>query len=278
MGLFCSAERAIAVTCILKECTAAVAPALWADVCAQSRHVQNFDEHVNTEMKRLNKYASTTRLASKPVDPGPLCPICSEPQLVLLKNKATGSNGCIVATEDVPAAEGSKVCDHVACEECWARWAEEHIERSRFDRAVNMRCLGPTCIEPAVRGLWDHACTRSPTVQDLENAFQRRRRLQENVLFPAAMQIDCPQPRCVGLGYMGYDTVMCFMCEHQWAPEHAGEAPPEIDVELVMGIQVKRCPKCSEYIEKNGGCDHMTCRHRGCGHKFWWTTLKPYRT
>jgi ariadne-1 len=41
-----------------------------------------------------------------------------------------------------------------------------------------------------------------------------------------------------------------------------------------MGVKVKKCPKCTEYIEKNGGCDHMTCR---CGHEFWWSSLTPYR-
>jgi ariadne-1 len=43
-----------------------------------------------------------------------------------------------------------------------------------------------------------------------------------------------------------------------------------------MGVAVKRCPKCSQYIEKNGGCDHMKCGHRGCGYEFWWSTLQPY--
>merc|ERR1712032_779320 len=88
-----------------------------------------------------------------------------------------------------------------------------------------------------------------------------------NQLFPAAMQVDCPQPLCVGLGYLGFDTVMCFMCEHQWNPEEPGEAVPDVDVEEVMGLMVKRCPKCSQYIEKNGGCDHMKCRRRGCGYE-----------
>jgi len=82
-------------------------------------------------------------------------------------------------------------------------------------------------------------------------------------------------PGCWGLGYLGFDTVMCFMCEEQWNPEEGGvPMPVDVDVEEVMGVKVKKCPKCSEYIEKNGGCDHMTCR---CKYEFWWSTLAPYR-
>lgn len=38
----------------------------------------------------------------------------------------------------------------------------------------------------------------------------------------------------------------------------------------------KACPRCKGDIEKNGGCDHMTCRRPGCGYEFYWSTLKPY--
>merc|ERR1712179_713603 len=98
----------------------------------------------------------------------------------------------------------------------------------------------------------------SPAAKELKRALGRRRRLQCNPLYPASVQIVCPQPGCVGLGYLGFDTVMCFLCEHQW-PAQDGDAP----VENLPGT-LKACPRCQAQIEKNGGCDHMTCR---CGHE-----------
>merc|ERR550514_1353158 len=42
----------------------------------------------------------------------------------------------------------------------------------------------------------------------------------------------------------------------------------------------KPCPRCQSPIEKNDGCDHMTCRRGagGCGHEFCWLCLADYAT
>ena len=38
----------------------------------------------------------------------------------------------------------------------------------------------------------------------------------------------------------------------------------------------KPCPRCGVAIDKNGGCDHMTCRM--CRHEFCWRCLADYRS
>ncbi len=38
--------------------------------------------------------------------------------------------------------------------------------------------------------------------------------------------------------------------------------------------QYKRCPKCKVYLDKNGGCNHFTCR--ACRHEFCWDCGKPW--
>jgi hypothetical protein len=37
----------------------------------------------------------------------------------------------------------------------------------------------------------------------------------------------------------------------------------------------KTCPSCTTSIEKNKGCDHMTCRH--CKHEFCWECLADWK-
>lgn len=184
------------------------------------------------------------------------CVICQEPRVSLLENAS---------------------CGHVACKRCWPLWAASQVDDLIAAHSVVARCFSPRCQVSLTEAVWQHCCAHSEEVCSFSRLPMviRRRRLQANPIYPRTMQVDCPRPECWGLGYLGFDRVMCFICEHQWDPEEPGSAPEEIGVEAVMGVKVKKCPRCHEYIEKNGGCDHMTCR---CRHEFYWSTLKPYRS
>lgn len=43
---------------------------------------------------------------------------------------------------------------------------------------------------------------------------------------------------------------------------------------------IKPCPECLDLVQKNGGCNHMTCRTNnrrgGCGHEFCWIDMQPW--
>merc|ERR1719220_2706248 len=105
---------------------------------------------------------------------------------------------------------------------------------------------------PLMSQLYDISAEESGIVL-LGRQLHTRRRLQCNPFYPEEAQIDCPKAGCVGIGYAGSDQVMCFICEHQWKPQVAGLA-------TTMGsLVLKECPNCEVWIEKNGGCDHMTC-------------------
>jgi len=42
-----------------------------------------------------------------------------------------------------------------------------------------------------------------------------------------------------------------------------------------LELFAKRCPNCQWYIQKNEGCDHMTCRY--CQHEFCWQCFADYQ-
>ena len=98
-------------------------------------------------------------------------------------------------------------------------------------------------------------------------------RLEANPLYPRAMQVNCKRAECVGLGYLGFEQVMCFICEETWNADEETVVDPTSSSAMDA---FKACPKCGVLIEKNGGCDHMTCKL--CRHEWWWSTGKNYRT
>lgn len=209
-------------------------------------------QEVDSEVARLLRTAGGTLMwAPRPCGDGPVCPVCHETCLALL-----------VAGE----------CGHAMCETCWVGWAGAQLEHCRRHAEI-MPCFAAGCRSAVSPLVWNHTCSLLLEAASLERDLAHRRRLQSNALFPAPMQVNCPRSGCVGLGYLGSGTVMCFICEHQWAGGNDA-AVGSGDEELGMVADVKRCPSCETPIVKNGGCDHMTCP---CGHEFWWTTLKPYR-
>jgi len=175
------------------------------------------------------------------------CSLCLEIRAPLLRNNA---------------------CDHLACEGCWQRWADAQMPLCRSKKRT-LRCVGPGCAELLEGPLGQHLGAGHEPLGRLQRELKLRCKLQQNKLYPAELQVECHREGCVGLGYLGYDTVMCFICEHQWPAWTPDAAQPE------QGLpdELKYCPSCKAPIEKNGGCNHMTCR---CGHEFYWNTLLPY--
>jgi hypothetical protein len=49
--------------------------------------------------------------------------------------------------------------------------------------------------------------------------------------------------------------------------------PPPADTLKWLQKHAKPCPNCHNQIQKNGGCDHMTCSQTagGCGYEFWFS-------
>lgn len=182
---------------------------------------------------------------------------------------------------EVRFAAVSNSCGHVACHGCWMKWVKSQIDDvlercallTRVSSSGSLPCFGHRCQQSIDAPLWASFFGESD-IALFDSQMTRRRKLEANRLYPSEMQVECPMPGCYGLGYLGFDSVMCFVCEHQWLPAEPGAAPCDVNVEELMGVQVKRCPKCCEFIEKNGGCDHMTCR---CKYEFYWSSLKPYK-
>ena len=73
----------------------------------------------------------------------------------------------------------------------------------------------------------------------------------------------CARRYCAKCGNDDHGAVVC---------------PPPAEMVQWLSKHSKPCPNCTNPIEKNGGCDHMTCQPPfGCGHEFWYSCGCPYK-
>lgn len=50
----------------------------------------------------------------------------------------------------------------------------------------------------------------------------------------------------------------------------------EAETRRLLERTTKACPRCKANIEKNNGCNHMTCTSKGCGYHFCWNCLADW--
>ncbi|MBV5279711.1 MAG: IBR domain-containing protein, partial [Actinobacteria bacterium] len=91
-----------------------------------------------------------------------------------------------------------------------------------------------------------------------------------------------PQINCSGylLGVAQMRKAICpvcrlGLCSHCGKKRHSRRTCSEVaHTEMQDSIAVKACPRCACFIEKNHGCNHMTCQV--CVHEWCWQCRFPY--
>ena len=96
----------------------------------------------------------------------------------------------------------------------------------------------------------------------------------------------CPYPDCQSYAEKGNNKYVkckqkkhqfCFNCLKNWH----GNKRCLIDTDKSFenwrdSSQVKRCPQCKYFIEKNEGCNHITCTY--CKYEFCWLCMQEYNS
>lgn len=75
-----------------------------------------------------------------------------------------------------------------------------------------------------------------------------------------------------------------FACGHEWhEPVNCRllklwlkKCNDDSETSNWISANTKECPKCQVTIEKDGGCNHMTCKNTACKMEFCWMCLGPW--
>lgn len=178
-------------------------------------------------------------------------------------------------------------CDHSMCWDCWKGWVSAALEKG--PAVLSTRC-------PAAAG-----CTLVlplTFIKQLLHTNQHQNLARWNLESFVECNRDtlgwCPAPNCsralkigssiAALGIRckcGYEG--CFACakeDHSPATCHEYEKWMEgilkdAGASDYILANTKGCPNCKVNIEKNQGCDHMTCAR--CKHEFCWLCFGNWR-
>ncbi|KAF2867250.1 hypothetical protein BDV95DRAFT_446383, partial [Massariosphaeria phaeospora] len=199
--------------------------------------------------------------------------------------------GDMVAIPDFPALPD---CSHEpeTCVSCFAGWIASELQGKGWR---NIRCPGNECKVP----LKHHEVQQYASQEVFEqfDTFSARDALNDDPNFRWCRAQGCTSGQihdsgeegniftCVACGFR-----VCVIHDTAW---HEGETCEEYTYRksgqkekdqreqeaasvLAIGKFTKKCPgaNCVYNIEKNDGCDHMTCFR--CRHEFCWVCLAPY--
>jgi ariadne-1 len=194
---------------------------------------------------------------------------------------------CDICCDDDPdTLTFSLTCGHRFCVDCYTTYVVTKIKTE--GNAARIRCPGDSCnrivdskslelLVPAeLKDKYHELLTRT-YVDDLEALkwcpapnceFAIECRVKERDLKRIVPSVHC---------HCGHN--FCFGCslsEHQPAPcslvkKWLKKCEDDSETANWISANTKECPRCHSTIEKNGGCNHMTCRK--CRHEFCWMCM-----
>ncbi|KAJ3104040.1 hypothetical protein HDU97_009587 [Phlyctochytrium planicorne] len=175
---------------------------------------------------------------------------------------------CAVCITECPAEEGRSMpaCMHVFCQDC----LKALLSHASTSGPFPICCVAEKCTEKLDLSLIQSFSSLAE-FQALVNASFNSFVNSNGNKFQFCPTPDCPQIYAVDTGTTECDTCNASICANCRTISHEGLSCEEFQKvkddpnELAFlswkktNANVKDCPKCSTVLEKNGGCNHMTC-------------------
>ncbi|KAF9108747.1 hypothetical protein BGX27_008247 [Mortierella sp. AM989] len=197
---------------------------------------------------------------------------------------------CLICFDDdsLGSALGLR-CGHIFCQPCYEQYLTQKIVEEGECRAI-------LCPESGCSVAVDEQVINSVVEHSV---MQKYRMLQDRAYVSDLDNLCwCPAPNCENavecrLSHNSFSTTVptvlcacgnkfCFGCglgDHQPAPcglvkLWQKKCADDSETANWISANTKECGKCQSTIEKNGGCNHMTCRK--CSYEFCWVCMGPW--
>ncbi len=194
------------------------------------------------------------------------CGICLEDEfelsdVLILKCKHSWALNCLrkFFTTEMDNSRSSKIkCPDDECEHM-VLYQEVHLclSKAQFERYDRLILESGLQQDPDVRWCPKNGCGMAMIGSKDEHP-----------------RLECPKCKfkfCFNCGTEEWHVGATCLEFQQWKKDNNAGATT---FEKWRKKNTKKCPKCHCDIQKNGGCDHMTCAR--CRHQFWWKDLTKY--
>lgn len=170
--------------------------------------------------------------------------------------------------------------DHIVCRNCFRKYCTENVQCCSMEMIKCLVCQ--SYYDPLV------AIVNLPATV-VELLQKRQNELDAKVAVSAGNVVGKLHCKCGVIGVveekdLGNGFVRCFCglqycvkCGDMAHSDRFCQTSEEKVIEWIKEKGAKNCPNCGEAIEKNSGCNHLTCRKPGgCGHEFCWICLQAW--
>ncbi len=192
---------------------------------------------------------------------------------------------CLTSFEDTKIIR--LPCKCTSCSDCLTSWMVTQALELHYQTHENILCMSTACKKPF------------KVQQVLDQFNQQQQEVINAVLFDVYLKKEedirkCPNSQCTYAGVIDTskscrNNLECSLCGTQWR-EKVHYTGFEEMMEVIKNRDIKsnelystiweetftrRCPKCQVNIEKNGGCNHMTCKK--CQYEFCWLCTRRHQ-
>jgi len=181
---------------------------------------------------------------------------------------------CKICMNGLPLAHTFNLsCGHMHCRECVSAFLKINIINRSI---IELKCPEEGCEARFKKKNIESLCDKE--IYQKYSDFRLDQEISKSKEFKW-----CPVPDCGRFvsNSKGKSRVkcecgfeVCFKCGEAWHKGSCKKNPEELYGVWAKGRKIQRCPKCRIRIEKNEGCNHITCTN--CRYQWCWICGNKY--